>query len=130
MNCVKIEGFEYLAVNTGYTFRLLNKVKKINEELENLELEGVLYIEDSIWGKGVYELEKDKSDEIACVRGILGDMSDGAIVMKCSQLNDAFCIIQYLMEFNYCGSFQFTSLIRMEIRDKKVLLIEFDCESG
>ena len=128
MNCVKIEGFEYLAVNTGYTSRLLKRVEKINKKLEDLDLEeGVLYIED---GKGVYELAEDKGDEIVYIREVLGEMSDGAIVMKCSELNDAFSIIQYLMDLNYCGSFQLTSLIRMEIRDKKVLLIQFDCESG
>lgn len=147
MSRIKIEGFKYLVVRTGYTSRLVDDINSIEDEIadrtccsckneEICEHEGkqVIYIEDNLWGAGMYEF--GTSDEIAHVKSILNEHTheesefNGVVVLKCNKLSQAYNIVEILMEQEYCGSFCFPNLYRMEILNGEVLLMCFDCESG
>ena len=149
MSCIKIEGFKYLVVKTGYTSRLVENVDSIEENMadisscscedeseETCEHQGkhIIYIEDNICGTGMYEF--GTKDEITHIKSILNEHFkeehelSGIIVLKCNKLNQATNLVEILMEQNYCSCFGFSNLDRMEILNGEVLLMYFDCESG
>ena len=133
MSTLEIEEFKYLVVATGYTARLVKRVSELKEELldeEENDSDAILYIEDLVWGKGLYEISQ-KRDEIEKIRKIITpDKYRGVIVLRCNRLSQAMRIISLLMEQGYCGCFDYTALQKMELIDKEILVMEFDCESG
>lgn len=140
MSRVKIEGFKYLVVDTGYTDRLISKVnkieKKIAEEIEECEdsenclANKILYIDSRIHGQCPHEI--GNKDEISYVSqsliqcGVYEDLM-GIIVVKCDDITKAFLIIDILKKQKYCRIF---NIVNMELINNKILMIRYDCESG
>ena len=127
---LKISNFKYLVVKTGYTGRLVKKLAELKELLtEHLEDDDpILYIEDSIWGGGLFTVT-EKQEEIDRIQKVYPNVS-GVIVLRCESLVRAMGAVEILMGQRYCAFFSFGTLYQMELIDEEILVMSFDCESG
>lgn len=127
----KISNFKYLVVETGYTGRLVKKLPELTPLLsEHLEEENpIVYIEDSIWGTGLFAVDKDM-EEIQRIRNLLRHDLGGIIVLRCDSLSRAMGAVEVLMDQRYCAFFGFGTLYQMELITGEILVMSFDCESG
>lgn len=154
MSTYAVEGFKYLVVKTGYTARLFNLLAALKEKLKDevyndfcdceanvpvgdknscsCQEDVVLFIEDSFWGMGVYEIS-EKKDEIDRIRSSLSKeeaFKEGIVVFRSHDIGNAMATIQSLMKVKYCNCFDFTTLCQMKVIDGEILAVEFGCESG
>ena len=93
-----------------------------------------LVIRDDVWGAGTYILNNPHVpiDEI---NKILPACKSGEILFKCSNMQQVFTIINMLQELDYCGCFKGSSPYEMKVLElsptnSKILVVEYDCESG
>lgn len=128
------ENFRYLVVHTGYTSRLVKHAKEIDEQVYRLFIPGwetkyLLYIRDTIWGRGYYDFSDDKV-LLDKLKDRLKDYDKcGAIVFRCDSLMRGMGICSILMKYNYCGCFSFENMCEVTSLGD-ILLLKFDCESG
>jgi hypothetical protein len=69
---------------------------------------------------------KDKAEQY-------GGPLDGYIVFKDTNLTDAFRIVDFLMQVDYCAFFKISSMHNVDLREvagQTLLWLQFDCESG
>jgi len=133
---VIIKRIDYIVINTGYTSRILKDIDQINNNLDVNEIEP-LFIYDSIWGNDRIEHlshDRNKIDEIIDILDNYNiSYKNGTIVAKCDTLSNAYEFTDKLMELNYCAFFRYSSLYcqqYIEYNNKKILIFNFDTESG
>lgn len=125
---------DYIICKTQYTSRLSKIMKKMDKSLIKNELEyETLFINDKLWGNGVY-YKNDDTEEADNVLKVIKD--DGIIVFK----NNGEFSIGHLKELtdllhaiNYCEFMIFESLLSIETinKNKKVyMILNYDTESG
>lgn len=91
----------------------------------------IMFIEDHVWGTGLYEISKDVQ-KIKQLLPLIKNLS-GTICFKCNTLMKAMQISKILMNMDYCACFCFENLYEMQmhtIDNYRVLIMTFDCESG
>ena len=132
MSSIKIREFKYLVVETGYTSRLFHKLDELKKRVQEQDEEDedpILYIDDNIWGIGLYRISPD-TKTIEKIQDALGPNRRGLIVFRCRDFTNAICLVEVLAEQQYCGCFSMTSLYEMELINGDILVMHFDCESG
>ena len=134
MSIIKIESFKYLVVETGYTSRLLKEFDQFKEQVqvqldEEEDQDCILYIHDSIWGSGLYKISPN-NEEIEKVQKAVASERRAVVVFRCEDFGRAMCLVDVLIEQQYCACFDFTSLCGMELINGEILVMKFDCESG
>lgn len=112
----------YLIVNTGYTSRIVKKMKMKTQKVKSGELEynqvyenkkvktknksfmdkGV-YIQDSLWGEGLYSIG-DIEETLKVFQTVKSNMRDldGYIVYRIDNEDDTEEFLDFLYELHYC----------------------------
>lgn len=134
---IKIKGFEYVVIDTGYTDRIGERFVLLEDEEEDEGEIGDKYGDGSIlynkttFSKSEVEFYKYGDEkEIEYVEKILdGEYCSGIVVFKCSCLSEAFNKIAILGNMNYCYGVDATNIYEIKMIDD-VLIIKIDCESG
>lgn len=126
------DQFKYLVIETGYTFRLLDRLDELCEAIEDLEFKvNVEFIYDDVWGEGLYS----KNGKVFLPNKIIKHMTNGLIVFtkKTSEnesnlfsTTNAIQIGEILKEFDYCKIFNLLDVIKM----KDIIILRYDSESG
>ena len=146
MSSFTIDTFDFVIINSGYTARLLceKTFSRFKESWENMfdlyisgeskerifQSIGAVYMSDSCHGTGrsiIYNT-KDVIDELVALK------RSGSICFTCSNIRQANCICEVLMNTQYCGMFSFSNMINLTLttlsNGKKILSMGFDTEAG
>lgn len=135
-----IQSIDYVILNTGYTYRLIKKLDKLESKLKKLDLieenidEIALFIRDD-----VYKTEHFFTGDIIAQKLFqVCDKMAGVICFKCDNIGKAMIIVKILMGMKYCACFETSTLYSMKYLEmnldtttkKKALVMTFDTESG
>lgn len=106
------------------------------DELFNDIMDSILFINDGLWGKGLYKME-NKEEDINVVLDTLNkndEEFDGVICFKSyndmTLLTDYYDIKSLLEESEYCVFGNIYAITYLEENGTRVCIIEHDCESG
>lgn len=125
---INISKLDYVVIHSGYEDRLFDYIDKINDKLTDRELPVLSFIK---YNDQNFRFDEDQKD-LDISKEILDTIYSG-IGFKCECLTDAMNIVSVIQEFDHCGCFDFTTMTDIEIkviRNKKVLFLSFDTESG
>lgn len=161
------DDFDYIAINCGYTSRLIHNIKNILEYYDSSEYMDIIYLNDfvyefnehSSYHKNSFSFEnlpcsykilnKRKFMDNGIYNNVLFYYTDDAIDLhekfksinntnillksNSSSISKVFVFCEALIENGHCGCLGFGTLYMIKIvkiDDKKVLILEFDTESG
>ena len=125
---IDLTKIDFLVLRSGFEERLFDEIDTINDKLMDCEFRKVSFIK--CIGANNYLNKKQKN--INCVKEIY-NFIDYGIGFKVDNIMSVMGIINLIKSLNHCAFFDFTSIYKMklnEISNKKVLIIEFDTESG
>lgn len=130
------ENVKYLVMTTGYTYRLVNRIEEIKSIIEELafcpEKLDLNFIYDTTWGQGLYI---NKSYDKELVDYILSkvDYSDGIVVFSCKKSAPKFMFMDLakeIVDLDYCQNCGLTDVTVLKFNKDKILIMDYDCESG
>ena len=142
------ENFKYLIVDTGFAYKLEGYIESIEEDIKD----ALDYLCDPgdkdcdhcknriLFVNGFRDYHNTKKitptlESWGNITGLSRAMSTipdplkAIICFKCESLSHAFTIVNILMKFKHCGSFNYESLISMTLVDD-TLIMHFSCENG
>lgn len=114
------------------------------ENIQYFRKRDCLFINDSLWGRGLYNISDDEKtiqeillvpiDKVQdrCSSKTVGELN-GTICFKVSNLIQAMRYTTYITSISYCGCLSMESMYRLQYvkyNDKNILIMDFDCESG
>lgn len=122
-------AYDYVAIKTNYTSRIININKFFNETINNNILQynrqdQLLYLQDN--GFKMF----GNVSECEYIHSII--KTDGVIVLKDLYFSDVMKVINYLEELKYCSFCSVEHITKMQLfkKDKKIiLLVEIDTEN-
>lgn len=149
------EPQEYCIINTGYTSRIVSRLfdkpikkddywvlenpnisnldKHINLDKEVLDefYNNLIYIKDSLWGKGEYHYRNEET--INTIKKLMAHHSkwyDNGIVVIKGDSSDGVGVVEFLRKLHYCGMYNLEKITTKEHDNITLTYISVDCESG
>jgi len=125
---IDLNKIDFLILQSRYEYRLISEINKINVELLEQKFEELIFIK---YNENCNYLNEDQKNN-NYIKEIY-NFIDYGIGFKVDNFMSAINIIRIIEDLEHCGSFNLNSIKKFklnEISNKKVLIIDFDTESG